>query len=127
MLTQIRRKENTDRKLVRVKDLEAEISQGVTCNQLFAYFLLKLAFNCGQDDYSKVFLEEATIVMCLLRRFLNEKGYQLSQEGNFNHKPNQIVEYCSGKNNNIIVLSTESGLGSFFYEFYPCFLTNILR
>lgn len=127
VLAQLRKKETTERRQVKIKDLEADISQGATCNQLFAYFLLKFALNCGQDESLRVFIQEASIVMCLLRRFLNEKGYQLSQEGNFTHKPNQVVEYCSGKNNSIKVLTTESGLSSFFYEWYPCYLSNVLR
>ena len=82
---------------------------------------------CSLDEPSKIFVQELTIVMSLLRKFLNEKGYQLGQEGSFSHKPSQAVEYCSNKNNSISVLMADTALGSFFYENFPCYFSNILR
>lgn len=127
ILVQLEKRENSDRRAWKIRDLETEASQGASCNQLFAYFILKLALICGTDQASIIFVQEACIMVCLLRKYLNQKGYQLNQEGNFNHKPSLDAEYCSGKNNPVSVLTTDAGLSSFFYEFFPCYFSNLLR
>lgn len=127
ILVQLEKRESSDRRPWRIRDLEAEAGQGASCNQLFAYFILKLALVCGTDAASVNFIQEAILVICLLRKYLNEKGYQLNQEGNFNHKPSLDAEYCAGKNNPISVLTADTGLSSFFYEYFPCYFSNLLR
>lgn len=127
VLTNLRKREISDKKLVKFKDLEEESRQGASCNQLFAYFLIRLISVCNNDEATKTFIQEAVILLCLLRKFLNEKGFQLSQDGNFTHKPSYQVEFCSAKNNQLRVLASNTALSSFFYEYYPCYLSNVLR
>lgn len=128
VLGQLRRREQHDRRSLKMKDLENELSQqGTTCNQLIAYFLYKLATYCSREDNALYFMQESILAMLILRKFLNEKGYQLTQMGSFMHKPQNGTEFCSNKTSNFSVLLENNNLGRFLLEYYPCYLSSVVR
>ena len=129
ILNLLKRRDQSEKRGFKLKDLETEASQGVSCNQLLVFFLLKLSSLCNHDEASSEFLQETAIMLVLIRKFLNEKGYIFlsGEESSFGPKSNTASEFCSNKNNNISVLMVDGALGSFFYEFYPCYLSNVLR
>lgn len=128
VLGQLRRREQHDRKNLKMKDLESELSQhGTTCNQLIAYFLYKLATYCSREENALYFMQESILVLLILRKFLNEKGYQLAQMGGFMHKPLNGTEFCSNKTNNFSVLLENNNLGRFLLEYYPCYFSSVVR
>jgi hypothetical protein len=82
-----------------------------------------LTYPIHEEGSERSFLEEGIIIVCLIRKFLNQKGYRLAG-ADFNSAAN-YPEYCSIKKNSVAVLA--EGLDEFFYESFPCYLSNILR
>lgn len=109
------------------RDLDLPTTQNISINCILAHFIGRLGMSLPSidDKYQneRRFLEEAIIVVCLVRKFLNEKGYRLA--GAEGSSAANYPEYCSIKKNTVDVLV--QGLDEFFYESYPCYWSNILR
>ena len=125
ILFELSNKENIEKRPLKIRDLEEDAEQSLSCNHYFAYFLVKISFMCNLDDSSRLFVQEATIIICLLRKFLNEKGYELAKKQNKSQATNPLTDYCSGSNNHIEIITY--GLSQFYYEIFPYYLSNILR
>jgi hypothetical protein len=122
-IQEFRKRLSNERRMPSLKDLDLQIANGVSCNKILAYFLVRLSVACGSDRLSRLFLEEAIIVICMVRRFLNERGYKLFESEIQACLSNS--EYCAVKKNPIDVFVV--GQGEFFFEFFPCYLSQSLR
>lgn len=126
-LVDLKKKIGADKKGQKYRDLDLPTNQSLTINNILAHFIARFGMSCTpiscQQQNEPSFFEEVIIVVCLIRKFLNEKGYRLANtEGS---SVANYPEYCSIKKNSIEVLT--EGLEEFFFESYPCYLSNILR
>ena len=122
-LLELRKKEQFERKIYKSKDFDLLGKEGLTCDMVFACFLGKLASNCCQDDQAKTFLNEAVIIVSLMRKLLNDRGYLVSQLSS--EEKNQTQEFCQLSQDKISIIIEL--LPEFLFELFPCYLSNILR
>ena len=129
-LIDLKKKLGQERRGQRYKDIELPTNQSMCINSIFAYFIARLGMSIplltypiNEEGLERNFLEESIIIVCLVRKFLNEKGYSLA--GVDLNSVTNYPEYCSIKKNSVEVLI--DGLDEFFYESFPCYLSNILR
>lgn len=112
-----------EKRYLRLKDFDMNTSQGVPCNKIFAFFAIRLSLTCSTDRSARKFMEEVIIILCLFRRFLNDRGYKFCKT---DLHPGLInPEYCSSKRNPIQALL--DGQSEFFLDCFPCYLSHILR
>ena len=91
-----------------------------TINQILGLFIEIMSSYLIFDDREISFMREFIIVVCLVRRLLNSRGYSISGKAS-----NLKQEYCSHPENSIGIITSLTDV--FVEELYPCYLSEVVK